>query len=163
MTYDNSYYPPGWWLARLATVMDEQHWNDSTVMRMASAIDGRRRWGPDRLSKMRSRTSKGTIQMVTAISKAVRIPPPVVEALDPVEADALDRWVSSRRSPTTGEAVTSIETSYKTAVVMQRMAAAVQQKKDQTDPVSSKDEGSPRGLGHRRASGRRKTVTRTRP
>lgn len=149
MTYDNSYNPPDWWLERLAEVMTEQGWDDSDVMLEARNIDGReRRWDSSRLSKMRSRKSKGTIQMVVAISKAARIPSPVFEAADLADAEAIDRWLSTRPAA-------SAKPLPRRAAALQALDATVEAAKDQTRAVNSKDEGSPRDPRTRRASGRR--------
>lgn len=135
MSYDNSYDPPDWWLEQLAVVMREQGWDDSDVIKMAREADGReRRWGPDRISKMRSRRSKGTIQMIVAISKAIKIPSPVIEAKDQADAAAIDRWLSTRRPPSTEEPQRKV-------AVLQALDSVVSDAKDQTKAVPSEDEG----------------------
>lgn len=148
-TYDNGYAPPDWWLERLAAVMAEQGWDDSDVIKVAREIDGReRRWGPDRISKMRGRKQKGTIQMVVAISRAAKIPSPIIEAVDEKDAEAIDRWIATRR-PTTNDAPP------RKHAVIQALDNVVKDAKDQTSHVPSVDEGISRGSRTRRTPGSR--------
>ncbi len=146
MAYDDSFKPPTWWFEELDQALLDLGWDHADLAREAREIDGRgKKWGSDRISKLRSER-KATIQMVSAISQAAGIPTPVAEMRTKVEADAFKRWHDSYRR---GQPATE-DVSPKRATVAQTLAAAVKDKTDQSDAVTSADEGIPRGSRSRR-------------
>lgn len=148
MAYDKGYAPPDWWLARLDVAMGALGYDDGDLAREARDIDGRsKKWGSDRISKMRTE-KKGTFPLVSAVSSAVNIPSPVVEALDEKEAEALQAWIVSYRRKNAAD-------SSKVKSVLQRLNTVVESAEDQTEHVPSTDEGNPRDPRTRRAPGRR--------
>lgn len=148
--YDDSYKPPDWWLGELAKAMTDLDWGDGEVIKQAREIDGRNKsWGPDRVVKLRR--GNATIQLVVAISRALDIAPPIVVARDQKEAEALRRWIVAHRPAVENHAGSGL----KQARIEQALDEAVKTEKDQRGKLPSKNERSPRGLGHRRASTRR--------
>lgn len=147
MAYDKGYEPPDWWLQRLTVVMSDLGWDNADLAREARDVDGRgKKWGADRISKMRSE-SKGTFELVAAVSTATGIPAPVIEAANIDEADALRSWLLAYRRRTS----TGVETVTKKTAIAQALDASVKEAIDQSDAVMSDDEGSPRDPRTRRA------------
>jgi hypothetical protein len=147
--YDRGFEPPGWWLELLSKAMRELDLDNADVARLARVVDGReKKWGPDRITKLRGEFN-GTIRLVQAVSKAVAIPSPVVTPDSAEDAEALDRWLRSRQSTT---AAANPDQQSRERAVAQALDSAVKQAEDQTRPVASTDEGSPRGPRTRRAS-----------
>lgn len=148
-TYDDSFHPPDWWflaLDRVQAPIDQggQGWSDPHVIKLARLVDGRGKWGPDRLSKIRKGRG-GTIQLIVAISHAVNIPPPVVIPGDAAEAAALKTWIDGRR-------LESGKKDARRSSVLQALETVVESSQDQTVTIESDDERSSRGRGRRRAS-----------
>lgn len=143
--YDRSYSCPMWWIEELGRVISIESWDHATLARRAREIDGRgKSWGPDRISKMRTGANV-TLELVLAVSKAVGLPPPFFEATSMDEARAFERF--RRRL----DADLTADQNARNAAVAQALDAAVQDAKDQTQPVVSRDEGSPRDPRTRRA------------
>lgn len=157
-TYDDSFHPPPWWILMMDKRLgiDEAR-TDGWLARAAAAVDARdQRWGADRISKLRK--GSATIQLVIACSAVLGIPSPVVLARDENDAIEIDAWLAPRR-----RRVEKLNgTGAKRDRIVKALDASVEAAKDQTDAVESKNEGSPRGLGHRRASGSRGKVARAR-
>lgn len=145
--YDKGFEPPGWWLELLSKAMRDLDIDNADVARLARVVDGReKKWGPDRIVKLRGEFN-GTIRLVQAISKAVAIPSPVITPENEQEAAAFDRWLRSRQSTTANP-----DQQSRDRAVAQALDSAVKQAEDQTRPVTSADERSPRGPRTRRAS-----------
>lgn len=153
--YDDGFAPPGWWLEEFDRVREKElDWTDRDVVRKANEIANtlgwQKKWGPDRIVKMRG--GSATLKLVVAVSKATGVAPPVLIAESLADAAQLDRWRKLHPAPVEK---TQSGSGVKEAEIEQALVGAVKAAKDQTRAVPSRNEGSPRGLGHRRASTRR--------
>lgn len=145
-SYDRSYTAPKWWLDELGRVMRQNDWDNPAVIREAKRIDGRgKSWGPDRISKMFN-GENATLELVLAISSAVDIPAPFFEASSVDEAREFQQFRRRRQ-------VVAVNPDQRARLhaVDQVLEAAVNDAKDQTRPVESPNEGSPRDPRTRRA------------
>lgn len=151
--YDQSFRPPPWWFLKLDEAKTDLDLSDGEVIAAARELDAResdgdtKRWDASRMSKMRTE-GKATIQLVVAISLAMKIPAPVVVPKNGVEAEAIDRWLADYRRKHGQVQSGSVA---KVATISQVLDAAVKAKTDQTPPLPSPDEGSPRSPRTRRA------------
>ena len=151
-TYDSGYKPPRWWLDVAEPVIntDWKGRRDELADRARAASGSDKEWDGTRITKL-LKGDNGTLKMVIGISRVIGVPPPVFEA-DTIEvARALQQKANSlipveKSTPDPGNKITKVE---------QALEASIEAAKDQTKPLRSKNEGSPRGLGHRRASTRR--------
>lgn len=146
--YDNSYKPPDWWLSRVISILEDSDWTHGTLAKQASLVDGRspKKWGADRVTKL-IRNNAGTIQFVTAISKVLKLPPPIFEPANEKEAAAFERWIDASRRRQSGSA----DIEARGATIERALTGAVADAKDQTRAVHSENEGSPRDPRTRRA------------
>ena len=151
-SYDSGYKPPDWWIREVDPVI-RANWEgrrDELAGLAKTASGSDKKWDGTRITKMLG-GANGTLKLVIGISRVIGVPSPVFEAETIDQARALQQRASSfitvdKPNP---DPIPKIEK------VAQSLESAVEAAKDQTKPLRSKNEGSPRGLGHRRASTRR--------
>jgi len=157
--YDPAYDPPNWWLDELRRVLGlgsgVKTWERVDLAEHASSLAGRK-WDGTRITKLLKRQNP-TMVLVQAISAAASITPPIFEARSKEEAEDFLRIRRQHDARADGEI--NPETLSKVSRIAQRLEHTVAEvtasMHDQTDALNSKDERSPRGRGHRRASDRR--------
>lgn len=150
--YDPGYTPPDWWHAEAKRIIERDwHGKRAELAVKASAAAGRSKpWDSTRITKYLSQDNM-TLRLTMGLAEAIGIPSPVIEARSMEEAGALKQRAKSF-DPVEK---TIPDKDAKITTVLHGLDSLVEAKKDQTKPVRSSDERSPRGPGHRRASTRR--------
>lgn len=138
---------PDWWKALVFPKLRADKRSQQEIAEEASKRVGRESdWDKSAISRFLSETAV-TRELANALSDMYEQPRPFFEARSPEEANAylaVQRRFDTR-SPATPETISR----------RSRALSALDRIVDQTKPVVSKHEGSPRGRGHRRASDRR--------
>jgi hypothetical protein len=133
--------------------------NYKQLAAQASTAAGRRSpWKGDAITKFRQ-GSAVTRELANALSTVLGVAIPFWEAVS--EKEALEFEVVRSRNAQVTDGQPTPDKGIKRARVVEALEQAVSATTDQTRPVASKDERSPRGSGHRSASSRRKTSARS--
>jgi hypothetical protein len=151
-SYDPGYKPPKWWLDKAEAII-KANWDgrrDELAKRAKDASGTDKNWDGTRITKWLG-GANGTLKLAIGVARVIGLPPPVFEARSWPEADALQQRAKSfdpveKPNPDPVPKITQ---------VAQTLESAIEAARDQTQPLRSRNEGSPRGLGHRRASTRR--------
>jgi hypothetical protein len=149
--YDQTFEPPEWWVEALEQAVADLGISNTRLAADASAVVSRTPpWGADRISKLRSSrgTQHTTIELITAVSRVLKLPVPFVVFSSEREAVAVDRYIDDFRRRQSGA---NPERDARRATVLQALDGVRKDAEDQMPPVASAHEGSPRGPRTRRA------------
>ena len=159
-TYERAGKPklPKWWTDIVWPIIDGKDIDRAELAKKASEHMGRKSpWKSDAISKFRSGVAV-TRELANGISKALGEPQPYFEARSPAESRAMEH-VQVLHDAASGIARLDPGTISRRSRVLGAMGRMVEDEQGQSTPVESKNERSPRGLGHRSASaGRQKTA-----